>query len=548
MLRRRSTATRARRTRTAVYRAATLLCAGFLLTFPLLAAAPGTPGGAVVIPIRGEISDVMKGSIERRLAEARENGVTTVIFEMDTPGGLVTSALDICRLIKNVPPDTRTVAWVNPRAYSAGAMISVACDTILMSSSSAIGDCAPIMVSPGGGLQELPAAERAKAESPVLQEFRDSAARNGYPPLLLRAMVTVGEEVWWVENVQTGERRFVTGDEKAELLGEDRGEFSFGEDESAAAPQWQLVESYTDPQSGNTVPAKQPVDSEAELLTVSQSEAVVYGIASGITPDLTAVADQLGLAAAPRYFDTTGWEEFVMWLNSPLVRGILFVIVLIGAYIEFQSPGLILPGITAGVALLIFLGAPYAAGLADIWTFVLLGIGLLLLGVELFLLPGFGIAGLLGLLAIGISLIGSFVPEEPVRPGDFPLFNWPSLPGTWDAIQYGITVMSSSIIVATMGIILLIRYLPQLAVGRLLIPANPEAEALAVGERAPEVFVGDIGVVTGPLRPSGPARFGQEIVDVTSQGEYVDVGKRVQVIKREGMNIFVRPIPSESEA
>jgi membrane-bound serine protease (ClpP class) len=519
-----------------------LLAATWVL--PLRGAATARTGAAVV-PIRGEISDVMLDSVRRRVEAARAAGATTIIFELHTPGGLVTSALEICRLIKNLPQELHTVAWVNTNAYSAGAMIAVACQQIVMSPSSSIGDCAPIMVRPTGGLEDLPPAERAKAESPVLQEFRDSAARNGYDPLLLRAMVSVGEEVWWVENTQTGQRRFVTADEKRELLGQTMP-FS-GPSETGI---WRLVKSYVHPQTGREVPAKQPVDSANELLTLSQDEAVAYGLASGIAGDLVSLAERLGLDSAPTYLEITGWEKFVMWLNSPLVRGVLFVLVLIGAYIEFQSPGLILPGVTAAVALAIFLAAPYAAGLASIWTFVLLGVGVILLAIEIFIIPGFGIVGLLGIACILVALIGTFVPGEPAsEPGQLPLFSWPKLPATWQAIKYGITVLSASIIVAFVGILLLVRYLPQLSLGRRLIPVNPVGTTLAVPDAHPGVaLVGDIGVVTADLRPGGQARFGQEIVDVCSQGEYVEAGRKVQVIRREGLRIVVRPLPNEPQS
>ncbi len=520
--------------------------AGILLSLWAAADAPKRAADpAAVIPVRGVISDVLRDSIDRRMQAALADGARTLIFEIDTPGGLVTSALDICRIIKNVPPDVHTVAWVNPHAFSAGAMIAVSCKQILMAPRSSIGDCAPIMATPVGGLEELPPAERAKIESPVLQEFRDSAIRNGYDPLLLRAMVTVGEEVWWLENSQTGERRFVNAAQKRALLG--TAEFSFAEEQPGP---WRLVETYVHSQTGREVPAKQPVDSAEELLTLTQDEAVAYGLATAIVPDLSSVAAVLGLALAPRYLDITAWEQFVMWLNRPEVRGFLFIIVLIGAYIEFQNPGLMLPGLAAGVALVIFLAAPYAAGLADIWTFALLAIGLILLGVEIFVIPGFGITGFLGLVLILIAVIGTFVPAEPSPdPARTPFFNWPSLPATWQALRYGLIVMSSSVIVAMMGILLLIRYLPQLSVGRRLIPVNPIGQEMTMPASHPDVaLVGDIGIVTGALRPGGQARFGQEIVDVHSQGEYVDAGRRVQVLRREGMSILVRPLPEEPPA
>src|SRR5262245_49207949 len=88
---------------------------------PLVGETPAVRSTAALIPIEGEINDIVRDSVKRRLDEARAAGAGTIIFKMDTPGGQVTSALDICRLIKGVPRDVRTVAWVNPNAYSAGA-------------------------------------------------------------------------------------------------------------------------------------------------------------------------------------------------------------------------------------------------------------------------------------------------------------------------------------------------------------------------------------------------------------------------------------------
>jgi len=515
---------------------------GFVLAALLVWAAPlagqeaSRPTKAAVIPIKGTIDDVLRRSIERRLDEARADGVDLIVFEMDTLGGLVTSALDISKMIKKLPDEgIRTAAWVNDQAYSAGALISVAAQEILMSSTASIGDCAPIMVSPVGGMEQLGEAERAKAESPILQEFRHSARRNGYDPLLCRAMVSVGVEAWWVENVETGERKFVDGNQKKALI----------DGVEAEQRQWRLVTSYVDPQTGNVMDdVDQPIDREDGLLTLSEAEAMAYGFAKAVANDLDQVAAHFGLPAAPRRFETTGWEKFAMWLNGPLVRGILFIIVLMGAYIEFQSPGLIVPGVTALVALGIFLGAPYAAGLADIWTIILLVVGLVLLAIEIFVLPGFGVAGILGVVLILVAFIGSFVPAEPGAPP----FSWPNLGATWKAIQTGIIVLSSSVIIAVTGIALLARYLPSMPFGRRLVLANPEsAEALAISDPYPDVaLVGDIGVVTGDLRPGGQARFGQEIVDVQSQGEYVDAGRRVQVIRHDGPKIVVRPLPDEA--
>jgi len=511
------------------------LCATVLLgSLPtMVVAGSGVGGRGAVLPIRGMIDDIMRDSVERRIQAARDAGATVLIFELDTPGGLVTSALDICRQIKGLPPDIRTVAWVHHHAYSAGAMIAVACQEIWMSPSSAIGDCAPIMVVPMGGVQELGPAERAKVESPILQEFRDSAARNGYNPLLSRAMVAVGEEVWWLENVaDPTERRFVSGDDKKKLV----------DDIEPDKREWRLVENYTLPEIGRTISVSQPVDRPDELLTMSQYDAVAYGFARGIAADLDDLAGRLELSGPPTLFAQSGWEKFAAWLNSPVVRGILLVIVLIGAYMEFQSPGLILPGATALVALAIFLAAPYAAGLASIWTIVILVVGLILLSIEVFLIPGFGIVGLLGIALILVGLLATFVPTDPA----LPTFSAPSLSNMWRGAVTGLKVLVSSVIASMIGIVLLVRYLPQSRIATGVITDSPPPEAVLPPEPYGGLIqVGAVGIVTADLRPGGQARFGSEIVDVHSQTGYVERGTKVQVVRRDGLEIVVRPLTGE---
>lgn len=509
--------------------ASAVMCAAV----PHALALSGAVGPAVVIPIEGKITDITARSIERRVQQAVQDGAKTIVFEIDTYGGMVTSALDICRTIKMLPADVHTVAWVQPKAFSAGAMISVACRQIVMGPSSRVGDCAPIIVSPTGGMQQLGEAERAKAESPVLQEFRDSADLNGHDRLLCRAMVTVGDEVWWVENPKTNERKFVDTAEKEKLIGRS------GWTESP----WRLVTEYVDPKTGKSVAPKQPVDSKNELLTLSQSEAVAYGFAIGIARDIAEVQSLLGLNTAPAYIEVSGFEKFAAWLNSPLIRGVLMMVVVIGAYTEFQKPGLIVPGSAAAVALIIFFAAPYAAGLASIWHIVLLGLGAALILVEIFILPGFGVAGLLGGAIILVALVATFVPAEPQAP----MFSLPSMQGTWDAIMEGVKVMTLSLLASLVGIVAIIRYLPQMRLSRKVLLASPQGAALAVDDPYPNVALqGDVGVVTGALRPGGQARFGSEIVDVESQGEYVEGGVRVTVVQRAGRRIVVRPLKDEA--
>lgn len=514
-----------------------LRCAGVLAAMLGLSSvgADGPRARVAIIPIEGEITDVLARSVERRIEEAKLQGVSSIVFRMNTPGGMVTSALDISAAIKKLPSENiSTVAWVKDQAYSAGALISVAAQQIVMSPAGRIGDCAPIMISPTGGLEELGGVERAKAESPVLQDFRDSAGRHGYDALLCRAMVQVGEEVWWLENSTTQAREFVDAALKKERMG----------DVPEGTRAWRLVETFIDPLSGRSVPVKQPIDSASELLTLSQSEAVAFGLAKGIAADESALLKLLELGAgAPLVLEVSGWESFARWLNDPAIRGVFFVLMIIGAYLEFQKPGVIIPGAIAAVCLAVFLGAPYAAGLADIWTIVLLAIGAILLGVEVFVLPGFGVAGVAGVLLIVVSLLGTFVPREP----GLPPFSWPQLPGTYSSLVTGVKVLTIGTFIGLAGIALMLKYLPRTRFSRhFLLPNTTNVEALALDPYRGVGEVGEVGVVVGALRPGGAARFGHAVVDVQSQGEYIEAGRRVQVVKHEGMTIVVRPVPDES--
>src|SRR5437867_10692464 len=149
---------------------------------------------AVVITVDGPIDDYTRDKMFRRFAQARALGAGTVVLQIDTYGGLVTAGLDMSRFLK-AQNDLHVIAYVHDKAISAGAMIALACDEIVMSPSATIGDAAPISVAPTGQMQGLGAAERAKAESPILADFRESAERNGYSPLLAEAMVAVGRVV-----------------------------------------------------------------------------------------------------------------------------------------------------------------------------------------------------------------------------------------------------------------------------------------------------------------------------------------------------------------
>jgi len=511
---------------------------------------------AFVIPIEDEINEVTLDSLERRVGEVKEARGDLIVFDLNTPGGVALTALKICTLIKNLEP-IHTVAWVNPDAYSAGAIIAMACDEIVMSARSKIGDCQPIMIGPEG-VSAIPQDVEAKFNSPLIEELQDSSNRHGYDMNLCLAMVRPGIELYWVENAKTGERRFVRPHERDRLFGiesaatgtgkaaeparEESGKVASSRDvpsefvsDEASKTDWHYVRS-----APPLTKVPQPIVGRNELLTMGQDAAIAYGFAKAKVSSEGELREFLGIRGPITRLDYTWTEQVVDWLSSPMVRGVLFILMMLGAYVEFNHPGLSVPGVVALVCLITFLGAPYLTGLAKAWEILVIicGVGLLLL--ELFVIPGFGITGVAGIVLILVGFIAPFMPDDP-GPIYRPEFNY-----TVSGVKTGLWVIALGLVASIAGMAALSRLMPRAPYIRKLIPPNPTPESVAVDDVLRDVAsVGDVGRSEGPLRPAGKARFGATLVDVVSDGEFIGPGERIEVIDRQGARIVVRRIRQE---
>ncbi len=517
------------------------------------------PGHATLISLQGEITDVMVDSLRRRINEAQQNGASTIIFDMDTPGGLVSSSIAIGDMIRNLT-DIKTVAWVNPNAHSGGSIVAVACDEIVMARSSRMGDSQVVTV--GGA---IPKDMQAKAYTPVLADFRASARLNGYSQVLSEAFVLPDREVWWIEHKLTGDRKFVFAEDKIKLVGGeasprstktdddsdgDEDDAGKGKDKPkpATTPKppsspddygWQLVETYYDAVMETDVDTIQPVVRNDQLLEMAAGEAQAYGFSKGVVANEKELRARYGITDLSRL--APSWSEaLAYWLTSMYVRGFLMVIIMLGAYVEFHTPGVGVPGLVALICLGVFVGAPYAAGLANIWEIIFIGAGIILMALEIFVIPGFGVAGILGVFMLIAGLLFTFVPDEPGRL--IPLYI-PELPSTMKWLSRGIITMVTSMIASLIGMVILQKYLPRMPLFNRLIPNNPMPSEVQVQDAyRGAARVGDIGMAESPLRPAGKARFGGMVVDVVAQGEFVESNTKVQVIERRGNHVVVQPI------
>jgi membrane-bound serine protease (ClpP class) len=491
------------------------------------------PPPAAIVKLEGQIDNYNRDNFTKRFEQAKATGAKTIIVDLDSYGGLVTAGLDISRFLKS-QTDVRTVAFVgsNSKAISAGAMIALACDEIVMAPGALLGDCAPIAMRSDGGVETLGDTERAKSESPILADFRDSAQRNGYDPLLVSSMVSVKIAVHWVQGPD-GTRRFVDQHEFERLTNEG----------------WTHVKDAD-------VPA--PVDSDATLLTVNSSEAAKLGLAKQF-PSIDALAKARSLSIVGTFAPHWG-DQLVEWLGHPMIRMLLIMLFSTALWAALHAPGHGFAEVLAVIALALLIGVPLLTGYAQWWEIIVILIGVALLALELFVIPGFGITGILGIVCILFGLVMTFVGQEPSAPRDPHLL--PSLKGTWASLQTGLAsvvgAMAGSLVLA----VWLRRFLPKMPYFNRLILTTVTGDihagdntTTAPMQRVGDRFVPAVGAfaeAVSELRPGGSASFYDptiadvRVLSVISAAGYIPRGKKLVVLDNSDNRILVRQA-TESE-
>ncbi|MDQ3441921.1 MAG: hypothetical protein M3478_16385 [Planctomycetota bacterium] len=481
-------------------------------TAPATTTASATP--AVIIRLEGKIDDYNRDALFRRFKEARRLGATTVILDVNTYGGLVTAGLDISRFLKQ-QGDLHVVAYVGEKAISAGAMIALAADEIVMGPSALMGDAAPIAIGPGG-MQPLGDAERAKAESPILEDFYDSAVKNGYEPQLAQAMVQVGRTVHWVENGD-GQRKFVDGEQYKQLTGDG----------------WTPVKGVRD-----------PIDAANTLLTVSTDLALKLGLARGTALSAEALATERGLTIAATLLPSGG-EKLIAWLDHGLIRFLMMIVFMLSLYVALHAPGHGFPEVFALSSLGILVGVPMLTGYAQWWEVLAIIAGLVLIAMELFVIPGFGLPGITGIILFMFGLTMTFVGSEPSElPGILP-----SMAGTRAALKQGLFIVTGGMLSSLLLCFWLSRYLPKLPYFNKLVLTTTAggtgagaATMSALDATTP--MPGDGAIALTDLRPSGSARMESSgrVTPVVSDSGFARAGDRLVVREVAGNRVVVRVV------
>ncbi len=450
-----------------------------------------------ILPISGIVDYGLRYSIERRVAQARAAGAELILFDVDTPGGSLAAAMNITDFVGNLP-DLPTVAYISRQALSAGAFFCIACDEIVMRKNTTIGDCQPIIPVPN----KAPVTPGEKIESPLRADFRKYAEDNGYPSLLCEAMVTAGMEVYRVEWKDGG------------------GEYVDGRD----LDKWPE-------EKMDKVREKSVIVRKGELLTMTDSQALALRFSRQTVPSReAATAVYLAEGGVVVEYPVSGAEHVVRLLNHPAVTGFLMLVGMIALYMALKMPGLGLPEGLALICFGIIFFSKYTVHVAEAWEIAVVIVGLALIFVELFVLPGFGVCGIAGMIVFGLGMV--LVLQD---------FSLPRRPYQFDMMLRNIVTILAAITGSVIGFLFLARLAPGTpGLNRIVLKGSEKAEAgYTVARPRQQQLAGREGTALTTLRPAGRAEIDDRIVDVVTEGNYLEKGDRIRVVKVEGNRVIV---------
>lgn len=477
-----------------------------------LAAAPDADSARYqrihVIDVEGEVEPALAAYLERSLEAAVAAKADCVVLRIESPGGRGDSMEAMIDAVLALPKSIRSIAWVPKEAYSAAALTAIACDEVVMAPGARMGDAQPIFIT-GEGIQ--PAGEKIETVARAL--VRRLAEDNGWDPVIAEKLVSKDKEVIEVRVKGSARRIYVHGDDFKSARADDL---------VAGVAKREL----------ERVRVAIPKD---RLLTMTTDEAKDFGFVRRVFATERELLGALKAEGGAVTSVAMSWRERASrWLLG--VTGILGALVLLCAGLTvFQGLGI---STIVGLCALVLVGmVSVTADLANGFPLLLIGIGLVLLAVEAFLLPGFGVAGILGIVSTAAGFLSLATGFSLDGPGTL----------SWAVTARFLGQFAATLLVGGTMLVLLSRLVPSLPFARrhLHLPAEGLGAGAVVVPGDVTLAPGVVGVATTDLRPSGRADVDGRPVDVTSEGGYVEAGTSVRVLRVEGARVFVRPTAPE---
>jgi membrane-bound serine protease (ClpP class) len=417
-----------------------------------------------VMEIRDQIDPRMTRYVNLALEEATKTKADYLLIDMDTYGGTLNDADVIRSKLLNFPKPV--MVFINPNAASAGALISIACDSIYMSNGASIG--AATVVNGAGG-----EAAPDKYQSYMRSLMRSTAETNNRNPRIAEAMV----------------------DQTIQL---------------------------------------DSIKQEGKVITLTTTEAIRYGFCEGRANSVEEILKMNNITGyrVSRY-ELSAIEKIIALFLNPFISGLLILAIIGGIYFELQSPGIGFPLLIAIIAAVLYFVPYYLNGLAANWEIIVFFIGIVLLAVEMFVLPGFGIAGVAGLVCIFGSLILIMVDND--------WFDFSRIPA------YSMRDSLTAVGIGMMGAILTIifggaKFVKSERFKKMTLQHKLDKDQGYTSNFLVKPMIGRTGEAYTVLRPSGKVLIDDTIYDAFTRGDYIDKGATIVVVDQEGSSVKVRKV------
>jgi membrane-bound serine protease (ClpP class) len=430
-----------------------LFIIGYLLLANLLIAQSNK---VYIGTIEGDIDLGLAPYVRRVISEAEQNNAKAVLFKINTFGGRVDAATQIKDAILN--SNVMTIAFIDKRAISAGALISLSCEKIIMVPGASIG--ATTVVDGAGQKQS------EKYQSYMRSEMRATAEKNGRRTDIAEGMV----------------------------------------DEKVIVPELK--------------------DDSTTLITLTAKEAAKYLIADSVLASEKEALEAFGITNPQFVTISANWaEDVVRFLNNPIISSLLIMIGLVGLFTEIKTPGWGFAGTAAIIALALFFGTSYILQLASVIEILLFFAGVILLILEIFVIPGFGIFGIAGIVMMVLGLFLGLLSDFELTDFSFVSFA---------VIQLAIIFVASAVL-----IFILYKFLPKSHAFQNLVLHSNIGIKTGFSNQKYSFLLNSVGESYTDLRPSGIVVIDGAKYDVVTEGDYILKGTPVKVIKIEGSRIVV---------
>jgi membrane-bound serine protease (ClpP class) len=409
-----------------------------------------------------DIDPGMNRRVKLAMDQAETLKADVILIEMDTYGGAVTDADEIrTRILESKIP---VYVFINKDAASAGALISIACDSIYMAPGASIGAATVVNGTDGTAAPD-------KYQSYMRSMMRSTAEATGRNPQIAEAMV----------------------DEKLVVPG---------------------------------------ISDSSSVITFSVAEAIQNGFCEGEYTSTKEILAAQGLQSAEIIaYEEKTVDTIISFFLSPAVSGILILLIIGGIYFELQTPGIGFPLAVAVTAALLYFVPYYLNGLAENWEILAFVIGIILLAVEFFVIPGFGVFGVAGIVMTLGGLVLGMLPNQAF---DFELVPASQLFGAL------LTVILAALAAVGMVFWLTPKVNEWGAFKHLTLASTQDRAQGFTSSTYSEGMLGKTGTVHSRLRPSGKVEIDGEIYDAYSRGEFLEQGESIEVISTEGTSLRVK--------